>query len=942
MSSSDSQQHSVPQWAERYADFVIKFRWPLMLILLVVTIVAALQIKNLDMRNDPDTLLPPTNRYVATNLYAEHNFGMGNLMVATLRIKEGDVYQGWFVNKVQEVHDRLVNLPEARESNFIDIASKKIKYMGADESGLVFKRMIPTEGISEDPQEAEEQLAFLKEGIEGNPVLAPMLVGFEDADGNKCELAEKDEKGCTAKSLYIIGDYTDDVKSIYLPWVREVRAMMDEYSQDERFEFLIAGEPYFLAWMLADLVNKWWLFVISFAIVIAALWFEFRNWRGSLFPIIGVSATIILTLGLMGFSAFKLTTMMVLTPMLLLAIGIGHSVQVTRRFMQEQAKSGDCESAAKVAISHTIVPATLSIITDMVGFATLATVDISFYKAYAYFGMFGMLTLLFSTTTLIPLLMMTFPCDSSAVSEGQERAWETKVGGVISGMLSGPGKAIPIVIVLVIIAWSTYYTEIARGISGMMAGEAGRSDPEVARIQDEFDIMPGVEKGINYSRAAFKEKSITIQQMTRLNEIMPGVISVSIPIRGSEPVTELCVETYFPEEIYDIEDPDEKVAQCEKYKAELGCWDPDPCGPQGVFNQASVLADIEAMENWMRAHPFIGFTGSYAQYIRLVNMLLTAEPGETPDIKDLYIPTTERFRANDSEDTRDGNSTVQLYNGLLEIMTEEGDMDSFVSKDWNEGVVMGFINTVDPVEAHQVTMDIQQYIEEHKNDVGFSQVNFGLRSGPVGNLSGDTNEMSVDGPNYVRPGLGGFLGATEATREVAVDNWLSGPLLTAAAVFIIATLIFRSVVVSSILMVLLFITLYAQYGLGGYMTSIQNWSGNLAFHLQVALSIAMGLGIDYGIYMMSRLKEEMETTQGDWQKSLINTLNTTGSAVIISVVVLLGCFIPLLNTDLANTWGLGIYISQALLIDVITALTILPMLVAWLKPKFVFGEYKNA
>ncbi|MCG8021690.1 MAG: efflux RND transporter permease subunit, partial [Candidatus Thiodiazotropha weberae] len=84
----------------------------------------------------------------------------------------------------------------------------------------------------------------------------------------------------------------------------------------------------------------------------------------------------------------------------------------------------------------------------------------------------------------------------------------------------------------------------------------------------------------------------------------------------------------------------------------------------------------------------------------------------------------------------------------------------------------------------------------------------------------------------------------------------------------------------------------------------------------------------------------MQATAGDWQEALVNTLNTTGSAVIISVVVLLGCFIPLLNTDLANTWGLGIYISQALLIDVVTALTILPMLVAWLKPKFVFGEYQ--
>jgi hypothetical protein len=100
----------------------------------------------------------------------------------------------------------------------------------------------------------------------------------------------------------------------------------------------------------------------------------------------------------------------------------------------------------------------------------------------------------------------------------------------------------------------------------------------------------------------------------------------------------------------------------------------------------------------------------------------------------------------------------------------------------------------------------------------------------------------------------------------------------------------------------------------------------------------MGLGIDYGIYMMSRLREEMQGTANDWQISLRNTLNTTGSAVIVSVVVLIACFIPLMNTDLANTWGLGVYISEALIIDVATALTFLPLLVYWLKPGFVFDK----
>jgi predicted RND superfamily exporter protein len=908
--------------AEKYADFVLRFRWPIIIVLLVGTVLAALQIPNLDIRNDPDTLLPPSNRYVATNLYAEKHFGMGNLMVFALKVKEGDIYQPWFINTVQEIHQKLEALPDSRPENFIDIAAQKIKFMGTDEYGLVFKRLMPTEGIStDDPELAKEQLDFLKEGIKSNPVMAPMLVSMWDAEGNKCAFEDYDKEFCVAKAAYIIADYTDDVKAKYLPWVRQVRAMMDEYGADPRIELRVAGEPYFLAWMLQDLLNKWWLFAISIAIVIVVLWAEFRDWRGALFPLLGVGMTIAFTLGLMGFTAFKLTTMMVLTPMLLLAIGIGHSVQVTRRFMLEQAGHGDCEKSARIAISHTIVPATLSIITDMVGFATLATVDISFYKAYAYFGMFGMLTLLFTTTTLIPLLLTKFPPSQEKCAHKEGHSWETTVGGFITRLISGPGKWVPIGVIVVIMGLSVHYTKILEGTSD--------------------DLMPGVEKGINYARAAFKGSSDTWKDLVELNKIMPGVISVAIPIRGKEPNAPPCIDELFPESLYDIESRDERMAQCATYKEKLGCWDAEVCGAQGVFNSAELHGDLEKMENWMRAHPFIGYTGSYAQYVRLVNMLLTAEPGEPTSLDDLRIPTREYLLSINPDDDRVPDEIVQMYNGLLEAMTSSGDMDSFVNTEtWNQGVILGFINTMDPRETHQVTMDIQQYVEEHKNDAGFRQVNFGLRSGPMSDLSGDTNELSVDGPNYVRPAVGGFLGATEATREVAMENWLVGPLQTALAVFIITALIFRSFLVGGILIFTLFITLFAQYGLGGYFTSVENWSGNLAFHLLVTLSIAMGLGVDYGIYMISRLREEMAETAGDWQASLRNTLDTTGSAVIISVVVLLGSFIPLLGTNLANTWGLGIYIGEALIIDVFTALMLLPLMVYWFKPKYVFGEYR--
>ncbi|MCB1735413.1 MAG: MMPL family transporter [Gammaproteobacteria bacterium] len=910
-------------WTWSYARFVLRFRIPIMLFVLIGTIVAATQIPKLDVRNDPDTLLPPTNRYVATNLYGEHKFGMGNLMVWGMRIKgDGDIYQPWFINMVQELHNRVVELPYSNAQNFIDLASQKIKYMGVTEYGdLQFKRLIPVEGIdTKDPERAKDQLDYLRRGLEQNPAMGPMLLHFEDADGKKCDFLNHD--GCTTKATFIIGDYSDEVKPIYLSWVRDVRAIVDDFEAryGDRVSFMTAGEPYFLAYMLLDLVNKWWLFVIAILIVMVVLWFEFRTARGAMFPLLGVGSTITMTIGAMGYTEFKLTTMMVLTPMLLLAIGIGHSVQITRRFLQERQHRPDDQQAAEYAIAATIVPATLSIVTDMVGFATLALVDISFYKDYAYFGVFGMMTLLLTTTTLIPLLFITFPQkEFQTESSGH---WEHAVGRFLSRVINGPGKWVPITILIIAFGVSMHYTKVIEGVQAVMSGENA-----------EFDIMPGVEKGINYSRAAFKEHSITIQDLEGLGKIMPGVISVNIPVRGIEDVKAPCG----PENYENGK------------RLSYDCFDPDEDPIQGIFNDAEVLADLEAFEDWMRTHPYIGFTGSYVQFVKLVNMLLSSPAGEASDYRLFHIPTVAHMKdpenwefyrdPGDEEFVPDPDQTVQLYNGLLQANTSAGDLDSFVDiNTWNEGIVMGFVNTMDPVKTHVLVRDIQKYMRDHADSPGLKKVKLGLRNGDVATLTnGDHTEVfRVSGdPEVTDPAVGGFLGATEATREVAMSEWLKSPLTTAAAIFLISMLMFRSIAVPAILIFMLLVTLFGQYGMGGYFTSVQNWSGNLAFHTQVALSIAMGLGVDYGIYMFSRLREEMIAV-GDWKTALDNTLSSTGSAVIVSVVVLLGSFIPLLSTELANTWALGIYITEALLIDVILALTILPLLVAWLKPRFVF------
>jgi predicted RND superfamily exporter protein len=952
-------------YAERYARFVLRHRWAVIALCFLSTLWAAFYVGKVDLRNDPDSLLPLSNPYIATNLYTEQTYGMGNLMVWGLTVKQGDIYQPWFIRLVEDFYADVSALPFANSNNFVGLPSSKLRNIGIDRQGsLDFSRLLPSNGLSDNPLEQQHQLAFLRDGLQRHLVLQALLLYYENRVGNKCEMVGSDgrisssgmarlHQACIPRGTFIIGDFSNELKQNHLAWIDDMKALMARYEAryGDRVEFHISGEPYFLASMVQELQEKAWLFGISLLIILLILWYEFRHWSCAVLPLLGVGMTILLTLGLMGYTQFRLTTMMALTPMLLLAIGIGHSMQITRRFMQELHDSGDPQQAALVSIRHTIVPAALSIGTDLHGFFALSFVDISFYKAYAYFGIFGMSTLIVTTTTLIPLLMMTFP--PKIRQREHERGWERRLATRMADLLTGRLKWVPVMGVILVWLASAYYTEVDRGIAALLAGEAGRSDPEVARIQDEFDIMPGVEKGIHYPRAAFKDHYLLgellgrggevrpIADLEALSGVMPGAITANILIRSKAGTLPPCGMQAWDELGRRVIGPER-------------CYDEQEDPPQGIFNDAQVLDALARFEDWLRAHPHIGYTLSYVQFVKTINLILNTPPMD-PTLAHLYlyaIPTPSHMQLFSFAYRGkgrigflpDADATVQLYNGMLATGAGAGELDSFVNtRNWDEGIIIGFVNTMDPVETHRTIRDIQRYIEEHSEDPGLDKVRIGIEGGEAIAMPDDLGRQVITRDELQgKSAIGGFLGVTEATRDVAFKEWLNAPIATSVTVFIMTLLMFRSWNVAFILISLCFVTLMTQYGLGAYMSSIGEWSANLAFHVQVALSIAMGLGVDYGVYMVSRLREEVAETQGVWKEALRNTLGTTGSAIIISMVVLLSSFIPLMNTELANLWSVSLYISEALIMDVLIALLVLPLMVLWLRPRFVFPNPSNS
>ncbi len=100
--------------------------------------------------------------------------------------------------------------------------------------------------------------------------------------------------------------------------------------------------------------------------------------------------------------------------------------------------------------------------------------------------------------------------------------------------------------------------------------------------------------------------------------------------------------------------------------------------------------------------------------------------------------------------------------------------------------------------------------------------------------------------------------------------------------------------------------------------------------------IGVGVGIDYGIYLLSRICEEFDTVSRDWGRTITTALTTTGKAIMFTASIMLIGILPwYFLSGLKFTADMGLLLVLTMLINMVLALVVLPLLVWLIKPSFV-------
>jgi predicted RND superfamily exporter protein len=101
------------------------------------------------------------------------------------------------------------------------------------------------------------------------------------------------------------------------------------------------------------------------------------------------------------------------------------------------------------------------------------------------------------------------------------------------------------------------------------------------------------------------------------------------------------------------------------------------------------------------------------------------------------------------------------------------------------------------------------------------------------------------------------------------------------------------------------------------------------------VALGVGIGVDYGIYLFSRMQDYLE--RGDnVHDAYLHTLRVTGASVVFTGITLAVGVVTWVFSPLKFQADIGILLTFMFLVNMLGAIVLLPALAAWLvKPKKV-------
>lgn len=302
----------------------------------------------------------------------------------------------------------------------------------------------------------------------------------------------------------------------------------------------------------------------------------------------------------------------------------------------------------------------------------------------------------------------------------------------------------------------------------------------------------------------------------------------------------------------------------------------------GAIKDPRVLQAMAKTQRFLQAEPQIGKTVSIVDFLAQIDRAFADD-----DPAPFGLPRTADL--------------IAQYLLLYSMAGDSGDFDHYVDYPYRTAVITGFIRE----ESSTYLLDLRRRL------AAFAATVF---------------------PKDVRVSIGGTVMEPVALNDVIVSRKLLNIAQIAVCVFLVSALLFRSLMAGLLVLVPLAATVVTVFGI----------MGAAAIPLQVVTAtvsaLAVGVGADYAIYFLYRVREAHRAT-GDLAEAMRTAFVSAGKAVAFVATAVAGGYAVLIASwgFLIHIW-LGLLMSAAMIVSAASVLTVMAALVVLTRPRFLFAR----
>ena len=344
--------------------------------LTAITLVIGIGISKLSVNTNPARMYPDGHPAKESSILI--NDKLGGFMPVSI-VFEGDIKEPYLLKKIDEVEQRIKEMPEVGTTQSIAKVAKQISRALFNEREEMYDKIPDSyEAISQyfelymmsgDPDDLEKMVDFDFER-------AMILVRFKDMNTPVMRRCVKEIKAMTA-----------DIPEVkYIGGNADIFSSMDKHIVDGQVKSIIMS--------------------LMAVLIIIAIAFGARSIKGAFLQIIPLVMAIIILFGMMGFAGIELNFTTALLSSIMIGVGVDYTIHLVWRYREERRGGLNAEEAMKKTIHTSGRGIILNAISVIIGFAALIFSDFLSVRFFGILMVVIILVCLIGGLLMIPSLCM--------------------------------------------------------------------------------------------------------------------------------------------------------------------------------------------------------------------------------------------------------------------------------------------------------------------------------------------------------------------------------------------------------------------------------------------------------------------------------------------------------------------------------------------------------